>query len=163
MMLDNDDFLAVRIIQEACTLVDDPTSPIEYMKHHERDIRNVGSAFERLGLAKQDTKAGLGWRPTTRLLDLIVKKVVRQSLKPSKNQAVPEDSFFLESILDAVPGEGELHRHQVAYYAFHVLASLGLLRESYDGDWKTTRQLRELLFEANDERMEDLARHEGQS
>jgi hypothetical protein len=116
-----------------------------------------------LGLAKQDTKAGLGWRPTTRLLDLIVKKVVRQSLKPSKNQAVPEDSFFLESILDAVPGEGELHRHQVAYYAFHVLASLGLLRESYDGDWKTTRQLRELLFEANDERMEDLARHEGQS
>ena len=43
--------------------------------------------------------------------------------------------------------------HHLAYYA---LQAIGLMRETFDGDWKATRQLKELFLRNYDTGMETL-------
>ena len=94
--------------------------------------------FQYLELAKPDSKAALGWKPTKPLLDLIAKS----NAGPSKTTPKSFEPVFLSLMLDTMLGSDR--GEGVTCFCLHCLVRLGLVVQDSD-DYMVTDELLELF------------------
>lgn len=116
-MFDNETYLMITIFQNIFQLDGmEASDPAKYLKLYESEIKDAGPVLEYLGLAKQDQKSHLGWRPTSLLMEIFARRLSRQ-----KRQREPADDELTGHLLfDAVFGEDEQHV-QKGYLAYSLL------------------------------------------
>jgi hypothetical protein len=139
-MFNNDTYLMVSIFQKIFQF-EEIADPAKYVKRHEIRVKKAGQLLEYLGLAEQDVKSPLGWKPTRRHIEIIADRL-------SKNLSRGEsevDDLTTRFLSIAVFGRGDA----MADLGYSTLHALGLLRETSSG-WKATRQLKELFANGYD-------------
>lgn len=140
-MFDNETYLMITIFQNIFQLDGmEASDPAKYLKLYESEIKDAGPVLEYLGLAKQDQKSHLGWRPTSLLMEIFARRLSRQ-----KRQREPADDELTGHLLfDAVFGEDEQHV-QKGYLAYSLLQELGLFLGNDAGGWGATKELQRLF------------------
>jgi hypothetical protein len=114
--------------------------PEKYLTKYRSQVEAAGRVFQYLELAKPDSKSALGWKPTKRLLDLIVKS----NAGPSRGTPVSVDiPVLLDLMLDTILGSDR--RRGLARLCIASLIRLGLVVEDSLGDWMPTIELVDLF------------------
>src|ERR1022692_4737708 len=145
LMFNNDIHLMVTIFQQALQFKDhEEWGHAKYVKRHETKIKDAGLLFDYLGLAEQNAKSPLGWKPTRLLMEIIGKR----ASNPKTSRVPDKDDLTIEFLLHLAFGEDTEPR---GHFAFDVLTALGLMRSNDDeGCWEATSQLKVLLKEDQD-------------
>jgi hypothetical protein len=112
--------------------------PEKYLAKYGSEIEAAGQVFQYLELAKPDSKAALGWKPTRPLLDLIAKS----NVGPSKTKPKSFEPVFLSLMLDTMLGSDR--GEGVTCFCLHCLVRLGLVVQDSD-DYMVTDELLELF------------------
>jgi hypothetical protein len=120
-----------------------------YLSIYEEQIRVIGHLLEALDLARRDSKRQLGWRPTERLVSLVVKP--RRCRRTPKRSLTAEEVKALNVISEWSTPEFETGS-EVPEFIYPVLHLLGLVKLCDDGrTWIPTKQLCKLTVDLQDE------------
>ena len=140
-MFDNETYLMIKIFQTIIQLdgLEEP-DPAKYLKLYEFEVKDAGLVLDYLGLAKQDKKSLLSWRPTPLLLEIIVRRLLS---KPKRPREDADDELTGHLLSDAVFGEQV--EGQRGHLGYLLLLELGLLQGNDAGGWGATKELR-ILF-----------------
>jgi hypothetical protein len=114
--------------------------PEKYLTKYRSKIEAAGQVFQYLDLAKPDSKAALGWKPTKPLLDLIAKS---NAGRPKETPEPVEIQVLLDLMLDTMLGSER--RRGLALLCIHSLIRLGLVVEDSLGDWVPTIELLDMF------------------
>jgi hypothetical protein len=86
----NIEALLVAIFQAAHpienTRTGDPVSAAEFLRHCAPDIARVGRVFKFLGFAEESPQSALGWKPTEKLIRIVVERAARPTKGPTMKQ-----------------------------------------------------------------------------
>lgn len=112
----------------------------KYFTRYCSEIEAAGQVFQYLELAKPDSKSALGWKPTTRLLDLIAKA---DAGPPKPTPKSVDIQVLLDLMMDTMLGSD--HHQSLGCFCIHSLIRLGLAVEDSAGDWMPTIELLDLF------------------
>lgn len=140
-MFDNETYLMIKIFQATFQLdgLEEPDAA-KYLKLYESEVKDAGLVLDYLGLAKQDKKSPLSWRPTSLLLEIMVRRLLSKQKRPREDA---DDELTGHLLCDAVFGERV--EGQRGHLAYLLLLELGLLQENDAGGWGATKELRKLF------------------
>ena len=106
----------------------------KYLTKYRSHIQAAGQVFQFLALAKPDSKSVLGWKPTKRLMDLIVKSNAGLPKAPASEDVQVLLGLMLDTMLGSDPSEER-------YFCVQSLMRLGLVVVDSWGDRMPTREL----------------------
>jgi|ERR1700730_8808326 len=110
--------------------------PEKYLAKYRSEIEAAGKVFQYLELAKPDSKAALGWKPTKLLLDLIAKSNAgRPTVAPEPVEVQVLLDLMLHTMLDSDWDQG------TGCFCVHSLMRLGLVVEDSWNDRVPTIEL----------------------
>jgi hypothetical protein len=109
-------------------------NPEKYLTRYRSHIQAAGQVFQFLALAKPDSKSVLGWKPTKRLMDLIVKSNAGLPKAPASEDVQVLLGLMLDTMLGSDPSEER-------YFCVQSLMRLGLVVVDSWGDRMPTREL----------------------
>jgi hypothetical protein len=78
--------------------------PQRYLKEYASDIELLGKLFQYLDLAAADNKSPLGWKPTDRLIDIIVDRTARVLHRASGRQVTGTAFCSLYCLMRSMAG-----------------------------------------------------------
>jgi hypothetical protein len=145
MKLNNEMLLLISIFRQAAPFDTVPNSPAGYVDCLYEGIEQRGRLLRLLGLAEKNSKAALGWKPTSRLIMILGKRVVEASRSFSRRSkpVTDQDREFVSKILRLVANDDD---EQVSEFCCRVFAAIGLFQACENG-WKPTSLLHILVLE----------------
>src|SRR6266480_1093330 len=89
----NIESLLVAIFQAAHCIerdIGDPVRTREFLQYYAPDIARVGRVLKFLGLAEECSQSALGWKPTEKLIRIVVERAARPTTG-TDNEATAKD------------------------------------------------------------------------
>jgi hypothetical protein len=138
MDYDSDTHLLVTMFQKCWFAADRiPTDPVKYVKKYKPEIKDAGLLFAYLDLAEVDPKSPLGWKPTHRLLEIIVERAEAEH----RNDDHMTVDLLWDTVFDDYVENGR------GILGLYVLLGLGLMKQDDVGCWFATPELQRLFLD----------------